>query len=380
MKSRIYLLILITISLQACRNSEKNVQPQEEIGLPAKKLAKFEPHDGEVILFVGQELDAIGGTEHDQNGYFDHFDAPGGFTMYTDIMPGLTETFLDHSFTYSGLNGIWETDDWGDGPNNISLQLADADFENSVLAIGLAIIDNEEKIASGEHDVYIKKLGNFFHELGKRPVFLRIGFEFAGPWNRYDRESYILAYRRIKDLLDEQGVSNVAYVWQSKGFGNTIADLEAWYPGDDYVDWCGYSFFSNYKQAKMVKFAQSKEKPVFIAEATPTSIDWENDPEGNTGLTKEFLLSNPEQAQMAWEEWFVPFFNTIDTHPETIKAISYINGNWRAKPRWKVNPTFKNIDARLQLSKEISERWKEETGKAKYLKASPDLFARLYNN
>ena len=62
----------------------------------------------------------------------------------------------------------------------------------------------------------------------------------------------------------------------------------------------------------MIEFARSKGKPVFIAEATPTSSDKIADPEENKGITKEMKLSNPNQAQMAWDEWFVPFFKTID--------------------------------------------------------------------
>ncbi|WET03050.1 glycosyl hydrolase [Flavobacterium sp. YJ01] len=369
-----YFIIGLSVLMLSCKQNPPKIAELIEI-----KRAKFEPKDGEVILFIGQENDALGGTEKDKNGYFDHFPAPGGFTMYTDIMPGVTEEFDGHSFTYSGLNGIYETADWGDGPENMSLQLNDADFKNSALAIGLAIIDTEEKIASGELDSYIKKMGEFFKSLGKRPVFLRIGFEFDGPWNRYERVAYINAFRHIKDKLDEQGVTNVAYVWQSKGFESTLEDLEKWYPGDNYVDWCGFSFFNNYKQENMIAFAKAKNKPVFICEAAPTSTDWKNDPKGNTGLTKEMKLSNPEQAKMAWEEWFVPFFKTINDNPKTVKAISYINANWKDKPRWKVNPTFKGIDSRLQLSDFITKKWNEEVGKDKYLKASPELFDQLYN-
>ncbi|MBB4802675.1 hypothetical protein HNP37_002750 [Flavobacterium nitrogenifigens] len=365
--------LLVNCKQQSSNEKAKTTEKKEQ------KRAKFEPEDGKVILFIGQENDALGGTEKDKNGYFDHFPAPGGFTMYTDIMPGVTEEFDGHSFTYSGLNGIYETADWGDGPENMSLQLNDADFKNSALAIGLAIIDSEEKIASGELDSYIIKMCEFFKSLGKRPVFLRIGFEFDGPWNRYERTAYINAFKHIKDKLDEQGVTNVAYVWQSKGFESTLDDLENWYPGDDYVDWCGFSFFNNYKQENMIAFAKAKKKPVFICEAAPTSTDWKNDPKGNTGLTKEMILSNPEQAKMAWEEWFVPFFKTINDNPKTVKAISYINANWKDKPRWKVNPTFKGIDSRLQLSDFITKKWNEEVGKDKYLKASPELFDQLYN-
>jgi hypothetical protein len=373
----IVLLVLFSSSITVFSQNENKSQKSKNA---KHKLAKFEPKDGEVILFIGQENDALGGTVNDTNGYLDHFQAPGGFTMYTDIMPGVTEKFGDKSFTYTGLNGIYQTDDWGDGLENMSLQLSDVDFNNSALAIGLAIIDNDAKIADGTHDNHIKRLSDFCLSLGKRPVFLRIGFEFDGPWNHYDKESYKKAFRRIKDKLDLQGVTNVAYVWQSKGFGMTVQDLEEWYPGDAYVDWCGYSFFNGYKAQKIVDFATIKGKPVFICEATPTSTDWKNDPQGNTGLTKEMILSNPEQAKMAWDEWFVPFFETINSNPKTIKAISYINANWRIRPRWKVNDTFKNIDARLQLSDFISKKWKEETDKSKYLKASPQLIDKLYNN
>jgi hypothetical protein len=372
-------IALLCTMLLSCKN-DNNTKEKDSAAVAGRKLAKFEPADGEVILFVGQENDAIGGTVNDTNGYFDHFRAPGGFTMYTDIMPGLTEKFEDKSFTYTGLNGIYQTDDWGDSLENMSLCLSDVDFNNSALAIGLAIIDNEKKIAEGKHDKYIKKLGDFCLSLGKRPVFLRIGFEFDGPWNRYEKEAYKKAFRRIKDNLSKQGVTNVAYVWQSKGFGMTVEDLEEWYPGDEYVDWCGYSFFHGYKDQKITDFAEKKVKPVFICEATPTSTDWKNDPKGNTGLTKQMILSNPEEAKMAWEEWFTPFFKTINDNPKTIKAISYINANWRIRPRWKANGTFKNIDARLQLSDFITKKWNEETNKDKYLKASPELFDKLYNN
>jgi len=377
MKLRYVAIIGFCFLMFNCKQSSSK-EKAKVAEIKEQKRAKFEPEDGEVILFIGQENDALGGTEKDKNGYLDHFPAPGGFTMYTDIMPGVTEEFDGHSFTYTGLNGIYETADWGDGPENMSLQLNSPNFKNSALAIGLAIIDSEEKIASGELDPYILKMGTFFKSLGRRPVFLRIGFEFDGPWNRYERVAYINAFRRIKDKLDEQGVTNVAYVWQSKGFESTLKNLEEWYPGDNYVDWCGFSFFNNYKQENMIAFAKAKNKPVFICEAAPTSTDWEKDPKGNTGLTKQMILSNPEQAEMAWNEWFVPFFKVINDNPKTVKAISYINANWKDKPRWKVNPTFKGIDSRLQLSDFITKKWNEEVGKDKYLKASPELFDKLY--
>ncbi len=345
-----------------------NEQPKEQ----ETTLAKFEPEDGKVILFVGQELESIGGLEDWNDGYYDHFPHPGGFTMYTKIRPGDEE----FGFTYSGLSGVTTTDDWGDSPSNMSLQIADEDFAHSALAIGLEIVNHEGEIAAGELDSLVDALGRWIQSLEERPVFLRIGYEFGGSWNHYDKEDYIKAYKRIKDRYDAQGINNIAYVWQSHGWGQDQADLLSWYPGDDYVDWCGFSFFSRWSEVQMIQFAKERNKPVFIAEATPTissATVKEN------GKTKETLLSNPEQAKEAWKEWFTPFFNMIDDHPETIKAISYINCHWKSHPMWVNNPTFMDVDARLQTNSEITEKWKAITNQEKYLKSSPKLFDYLWH-
>jgi hypothetical protein len=349
MPHRITFLFLISVLCSGCLLFEQG--------------AKFEPADGEVILFVGQELDAIGGLEDYYDGYLDHFEAPAGFTMYTGIN---TET--------GRLDGIYSTDNWGDGESNISLQLRNESFDDMALAIGLSMVGEEGGVADGTHDKFIRDLGIFMISLRERPVFLRIGYEFAGEWNNYDRENYIKAFRRIRDAFEEMGVENVAYVWQSHGWGLSVEELETWYPGDDYVDWCGYSFFSRFEESNMIEFARAKGKPVFIAEATPAISA---DSIRINGQTEETILSNPEQAEEAWEQWFEPFFRTIDENPDVIKAVSYINANWRSRRMWQSNPSFQGLDSRLQTSEMISERWKEITNDPKYLKASPDLFDYL---
>ncbi len=371
MKNLIYFLLIALCF--SCQNTAKNTKPDNQhktLSVNKKVREKFEPEDGKCILFVGQELEAIGGLADWNDGYLDHFPAPGGFTMYTKIRPGDEE----FGFTYTGLPGIHTTDDWGDAPSNMSLQLADKDFENMALAIGLELVNHEGAVAKGELDSLVTELGLWIKSLGERPVFLRIGYEFLGSWNHYNREDYIAAFRRIKELYDALGVNNVAYVWQSHGSDESMELLESWYPGDDYVDWCGYSFFASWDQAKMIDFARKKGKPVFIAEATPTIA---HPTEKGTGKTKETILSNEVQAQEAWEKWFKPFFKTIHENPDVVKAVSYINCHWKAHPMWLENPTFQDIDARLHLNKEIARKWQAETDKSLYLKASPFLFTSL---
>lgn len=246
------------------------------------------------------------------------------------------------------------------------------------LAIGLQFVNHEEKVADGTHDSYINELADFLLSLGKRPVFLRIAYEFDGdPWNHYDRESTIAAYKRIVDMLRAKGVTNTAYVWQSTGFISGQEHLEGWYPGDDYVDWCGTSFFNRWKEIEMFEFARKKGKPVFIAEATPTISDY-----GGKlyGLTKETQLSDPEQAEEAWQKWFIPFFDAINENADVVKAVHYINCHWDSHPMWFENPTFKNVDARLHLSEEISKRWKEKMSDPYFIHSSPGMYDDLYDN
>jgi hypothetical protein len=121
----------------------------------------------------------------------------------------------------------------------------------------------------------------------------------------------------------------------------------------------------------MLTFARKHQKPVFIAEATPTlSID---------GLYFNSRLDNPKVAYEAWKQWFVTFFETINDNKDVIKAFSYINANWSKQPMWITNSVFQQVDSRIQISNSITKKWKEELMNPRYLKASPSLFEKLEN-
>ncbi|MEL6851330.1 MAG: hypothetical protein AAFP92_22605, partial [Bacteroidota bacterium] len=98
------------------------------------------------------------------------------------------------------------------------------------------------------------------------------------------------------------------------------------------------------------------------------------------GQTIPLDLNDPEQAQQAWDEWFVPFFETIHQNEDVIKAISYINCYWKSHPMWENNPTFQYVDARLQQNEMISEKWKAEMASGRYLHSSAGLFDQLWGD
>lgn len=328
-------------------------------------LAKFEPEDGKCLFFIGQDLGAVGGLPNYEDGYCNYFDLPAGITTYTNLSPG-TESF---GYINKGLDGIKRIASWGAGDACAQCYTDNNNFKHSILAIGLSLVNHEKKIAKGDHDQLIEELGLWIKSLGERPVFLRIGYEFDGwAWNNYKKKFYLKAWERIHRIFGELGVDNVAFVWQSKGTGSAQEVLEAWYPGDDLVDWCGYSYFGN-PDEEMLHFARKHHKPVFIAEATPVfEID---------NLYFDTRLSKPEIAKRAWEKWFVDFFNTIKTNADVIKAFSYINVNWSEQAMWINNPTFQKVDSRIQVSKYVTEQWKEEISDPRYLKSGPELWDQL---
>jgi hypothetical protein len=330
-----------------------------------KKLAKFEPVDGKILFFIGQDLGAIGGLDNYSNGYINHFDAPAGFTTYTNLSP------REKSFGYvnKGNDGLKNISNWGSGDTCAQCLIDDPNFKHSIVSIGLSLVNHEKKIAKGKHDVLIKELGNWIKSLGKRPVFLRIGYEFDGwEWNHYSKRHYLAAWKRIREIFSKMNVTNVAFVWQSKGTGSNQKTLEEWYPGDDLVDWCGYSYFGN-PDEQMLTFARRHQKPVFIAEATPV-LQIEN-------LFFNSRLSDPKIAKRAWKLWFLKFFETLSQNDDIIKAFSYINVNWSIQPMWTNNPVFQKVDSRIQASKLITKNWKEEIKKSRYLKSSADLWNQL---
>jgi hypothetical protein len=325
---------------------------------------KFVPKDGKCLVFIGQDLEAVGGLKDYNKGYVNYFNTPAGITIYTNLSPN------NESYGYynKGLDGLKTKANWGAGDTYANLYLQDSTFQNSAIAIGLSFVNHEKEVAKGQLDTLIIELAYWISK-SKRPVFLRVGYEFDGwEWNHYKKKHYLKAWKRIHDIFRKMRIDNVAFVWQSKGTGSNHGILEAWYPGDDVVDWCAYSYFGQPDQ-EMLSFARKHNKPVFIAEATPVK-QMDN-------LYFETDLKKETQAKAIWQEWYVPFFKTIENNSDVIKAFSYINTDWTSQPMWITNPVFKNVDSRLQMSNYITKKWNEEIQKLRYLNADNVLWDEL---
>jgi hypothetical protein len=340
----LFLLCLCTLPFIGFAEAEHENQGDDETSgvvetadVISRQSVSFAPADGKVLLVIGQDKGTID-QYVETTGII-----PAGFMLYTSIQD---------------LEGLDAPADRGSGIQDAQ-HLIDK-YPNTVLQVGLYMVNALEGITNGSYDSNIDKLSEWATQVD-RPIYLRIGYEFDGSHNHYDPEAYVKGYRYIVDRMRKNGVDNVVFVWHSFAAGLDAGQLMKYYPGDDYVDWFGISYF---RQAEhlilpMVELAKQHQKPLMIAEATPMGL-------------KTSYNTNATASTYLWETYYHPLFDFAQRH--NVKMISYINTDWDSQPMWQ-DQNFG--DARIQANDLIKTNWLDEINKPTYLKASPDLFEQL---
>ena len=369
-----------SLMLSGCNTNEsKTVQVDTPATTLPAQQNRFIPPQQKQLLFIGQDSDTI--SEYISNTPEDNIEA---VTLYSQLKSNSKDTTLF---------GIYSKANWNSGDMDFSKTLTES--PKAALAIGLAIdqcnqAPHAKNIAAGNYDNALNALIEYLSALSPKRVFLRIGYEFDGPWNCYQPESYIAAYRKIVNAIRAAGLTNVTNVWQSAtwpdGYGNEIYNtgnpehFERWYPGDDIVDWVGVSVFYrdltnwNYTppntpqggQQAALDFARTHNKPVMIAESAPQGYRIE-------GLTQSPIQENkpsPVTAEHIWQSWYVPFFDFIETNKDVIGAVAYINANWESQNMWHCLPAIQAGkpgcnqgnwgDSRVHINSYIKAKWLEQ--------------------
>ncbi len=277
--------------------------------------------DHNTIFVVGQDVQSI-------NDFFSslkkfpgirdiHY--PDGFMAYTAI---------------NDLRGLSEPVDQGAGIN-FTDELIRKYPKCQVIQIGLYLRYMLKEIVGGGLDQNIIQLGQWIKN-SKKDVYLRIGYEFDNPENDYDPQEYIQAYRYIVDKLRKMDIPNVYFVWHTIAWRDKdwlAYDPLKWYPGNQYVDWVGISFFDSQRVEErdaVAELARKINKPLMIAESSPFFQDTD----------KEKL------------QWIKKLFNYLKNND--VRFLSYINVNWDDLTMFK---TMKWGDARLQRSPIIMTKW-----------------------
>ena len=235
-----------------------------------------------------------------------------------------------------------------------------------VILIGLWLSPEQlPRIAVGGMQREIEALHDSLRDL-KRPVLLRVGYEFDGPHNRYPPDAFIEAWRRIALVM--RRTPDIQLVWHSFAMLPTFANypVTAWYPGDDLVDWIGVSYFQvgaeGYHEAPnrdaLVAIAREKKKPLLVAEASP-------------------IRYTPRQKTLAgkayWDYWHGPFLDFIRRTPE-LRAAAYIQVDWDSQAQHR---PLDWGDCRLDRDAHVLEHWRNAARESFWLRPSDTLYEQV---
>lgn len=188
-----------------------------------------------------------------------------------------------------------------------------------------------KEVAAGQFDDYIREYAQDIRAYGQ-PLILKVWCaEFNGSWAAacspkanpdLTTADFVNAYKRIVDIFNDVGVTNVAYLWEpvasppegedanfaSPGvFDNNDPDWQAYYPGDEYVDWIGVAvndWGEPHWMDAVYEFAIQHDKPVFA------DIGMRHG-----GVT----LTHAEQLT-----WMGDLFDYLESHPQ-IKWLCFFN-------------------------------------------------------
>ncbi len=154
-------------------------------------------------------------------------------------------------------------------------------------------------IVAGSHDGYIRQWARDAAAWGK-PMYLRFAHEMNGTWypwspgvNGNTSADYVAAWRHVHDIFQQEGATNVRWVWSPNIVGSGAGPFTDMYPGDAYVDWValdGYNWgptqpYSVWRSvADLFGYSYDvltsiTKKPVMIAETASTEVggnkaDW----------------------------------------------------------------------------------------------------------
>ncbi|WP_176706728.1 glycoside hydrolase family 26 protein [Paenibacillus hemerocallicola] len=272
------------------------------VGVPAtenRQLAKFEPQSGAYLGMFG---------------IFDYPAVEQTFGRYHPI-----------GLHYSG----WRKDE-NDTRNYFptrTINSVKAAGAGGALQIGW---EPQYGLDAVKDDEYVRSFARQAKEAGI-PIFLRYASEMNGNWVPwYDEpQKYVEKFRLVSRIIKEEA-PNVAMVWSPNFWPQD--NIDAYYPGDEYVDWVGFSLYSTpYYDGKedfsknqidyfIPLYEKYKHKPIMIAEGaishynTKTNKSHAKWAEGQISIMYGFLPKMFPQVKA------ITYFNMSKSRSESLKS------------------------------------------------------------
>jgi len=182
-----------------------------------------------------------------------------------------------------------------------------------------------DDILAGKEDDYFIGLAEQSVKFGK-PFLLSFDHEMNGDWFPYSElfkgqptdwtaEKFVKVWRRIYTIFQDHKATNVAFAWCPSVNGRKIGKYDsvnshkAYYPGDEYVDWVGGSYYNDVNPYFMDGIAAAyPNKPIIVAE-------W-----GTESQRGAWYQPQPYPGDAKWMELTFKIF--LKRYPN-IKAFTY---------------------------------------------------------
>lgn len=158
-----------------------------------------------------------------------------------------------------------------------------------------------ESIINGDHDEFIREWARGAKEY-RQPLFLRFAHEMNGNWypwsSRYNLpDGYIAMWKHVHNIFTEEGANNVMWVWapNNTAANGTTDNMLSFYPGDEFVDWVGFSGFNwgtTSEKTRWTSFSELAEKAYGKLETIDKPIMVTETSTVSTGGNKQLWFKN----------------------------------------------------------------------------------------
>lgn len=212
-----------------------------------------------------------------------------------------------------------------------------------------------KNILAGRHDAYIRQWARDAAAWDK-PMYLRFAHEMNGTWfpwspgvNGNTAKQSRDAWKRVHGIFQQEGATNVRWVWSPYVNCGSCSSFTSVYPGDAYVDWValdGYNWGTSqpgfsWQTASQVFGPSYDQITTQVAPSKPFMIAETASAEAGDGGAKK-------------AEWIKNAFNTdIPTRLPKTKAVIWFSADKTAagETDWRVNSSDASLAAYQEVAK-----------------------------
>jgi len=205
-------------------------------------------------------------------------------------------------------------------------------------------------IIAGNHDAYIRQWARDAAAWGK-PMYLRFAQEMNGTWypwspgvNGNTASEFRSAWKRVHNIFQQEGATNVRWVWSPYINCSGCSSFSSVYPGDTYVNWValdgynwGTTFSWSWWQSMAQVFGSSYDAVTKLAPSKP------------------FMIAEVSSAEKGGSKasWIRNAFNTdIPNRMPKTQAVIWFSADktTAGETDWRVNSS----DTSLEAYKEVA--------------------------